>query len=254
MFPTRLHLAGLALAFGLSACGDGAVSPKDASHGSDAIYLTPPAVSAVARQGDLLLVSGQAAAGAMVRLASPDGAASTGRADDHGRWTLTVPRTAEPRIYGLSMTVQGRQVQSQGYLLTTPGGAAAVLRAGAGAQRVDPQPTVSIGAFDFDRDGQSVVSGSAPANAALSVQVDGRQALDGRADDAGRYSLALPRLAAGGHRIEVLGDGFDTVAAVEVSPPAPLAGGPLRSQFSTAGLRADWLTPGGGVQSTLLPG
>jgi hypothetical protein len=38
----------------------------------------------------------------------------------------------------------------------------------------------------------------------------------------------------------------------QVSRAAPLAQGPLRSQITHAGLRLDWLTPGGGVQSTIL--
>jgi hypothetical protein len=39
---------------------------------------------------------------------------------------------------------------------------------------------------------------------------------------------------------------------VQVTPAAPLAQGPLRSQLTSAGLRVDWMTPGGGVQSTIL--
>jgi hypothetical protein len=249
-----MHFAVLLLAVALAGCGRKA-TPGEQAAASQALYLAPPEVTSVTRQGDTLTVSGHATAGARVRLATPAGAASELTADDKGRWTLVMPAAAEPRIYGLSMTGAGRQVQGQGYLLTAPGGVAALLRAGAGAIRLDPQPTAQIGAVDFDRDGEAVVSGSAPIDAALSVQVDGRQALDGRADDAGRYSLALPKeLAAGAHRIEVLGDGFDSVVTVEIAGPQPLVGGPLRSQLTTGGVRIDWLTPGGGVQSTLLTG
>jgi hypothetical protein len=38
----------------------------------------------------------------------------------------------------------------------------------------------------------------------------------------------------------------------QTAPPAPLAQGPVRSQLTDAGLRVDWMTPGGGVQSTIL--
>jgi hypothetical protein len=34
----------------------------------------------------------------------------------------------------------------------------------------------------------------------------------------------------------------------------PLADGPFRSQTTAAGVRADWMTPGGGLQSTLILG
>jgi len=40
--------------------------------------------------------------------------------------------------------------------------------------------------------------------------------------------------------------------AFQVTPAAPLVDGPLRSQLTSAGLRVDWMTPGGGVQSTIL--
>jgi hypothetical protein len=52
--------------------------------------------------------------------------------------------------------------------------------------------------------------------------------------------------------VQLFGDGFSDQAVVEVSPAAPLAEGPLRSQLTSAGLRVDWMTPGGGEQSTLL--
>jgi hypothetical protein len=39
---------------------------------------------------------------------------------------------------------------------------------------------------------------------------------------------------------------------VVTSAAAPLAGRPLRSQLSGGGLRCDWTTPGGGLQSTVI--
>ena len=45
---------------------------------------------------------------------------------------------------------------------------------------------------------------------------------------------------------------FNDEVTVRTTPAQPLAQGPLRSQFTPAGLRVDWMTPGGGVQSTLL--
>lgn len=257
MFLTKaqfLTFAGLAA---LAGCGGHSPAPRAASPDAVAaedLYLAPPSVSRAVRQGSAVVLSGQAPAAAKLRLGTPGGEALATTADRQGRWTITLPASAQPRIFGLSMAVGARQVQAQGYVLVGPGGQAALLRSGAGALRLDPRPAGRIGAFDFDRDGGAVVSGVAPADAALSVQLDGRQAADARADAQGRYSVALPRLTAGPHRLEVKGDGFYDSVAVEASPPAPLADGPLRSQFSSGGLRADWMTPGGGVQSTFLPG
>jgi hypothetical protein len=50
----------------------------------------------------------------------------------------------------------------------------------------------------------------------------------------------------------VSGDGFADQVVVHVTPAAALAQGPLSSQVTSAGLRVDWMTPGGGVQSTIL--
>jgi hypothetical protein len=41
-------------------------------------------------------------------------------------------------------------------------------------------------------------------------------------------------------------------ATLTVSPADPLAGGPFRATPAAGGWRVDWLTPGGGVQSTVL--
>ena len=91
--------------------------------------------------------------------------------------------------------------------------------------------------------------------ATVIVRLDRRQVAESRADAAGRYevSLSSPRrpFPPGAHEID-LGDGFNDQARVQVSPPAALAKAPLRSQLTSAGLRVDWMTPGGGVQSTLL--
>jgi hypothetical protein len=188
-----------------------------------------------------------------VRLGTPGGQAVFAVADAQGRWRIRLPPSGETRIFGLSEKVQGRQVQAEGYLAVGSQGRAALLRAGAGAVRLDPQKPPALGALDFDRDGAAVVSGSAPPGSAVFVRLDGRQVIEARSDATGRYAIALPQpIPAGGHTIEVAGDGFSDAAAVEVSPPAPLVAGPLRSQFTKGGLRVDWMTPGGGVQSTLL--
>ena len=86
----------------------------------------------------------------------------------------------------------------------------------------------------------------------MSVRLDGRQTAEGRADEDGRYVVQLPRITPGSHRLDVVGDAFTDSIQVDASAPEPLAAGPLRSQLVGEGLRADWLTPGGGVQSTVI--
>lgn len=254
MFPAPLRLALLVALATATACGPrsdtGAVSASDAP--AEAGYLTPPVILAAASGPAGVALTGQASPGARVRLATPAGEARVVAADEEGRWGLTLPPARDARIYGLSMTLGARQVQSQGYLLVTPAGRAAMLRAGAGAVRLDRRGGHGIGAFDFDRGGGAVISGWAPARAVVLVRLDGDQAAEGRADEAGRFEVPLPPIGGGVHRLQIYGDGFQDEARVQTAAAAPLAGGPLRSQLSDSGLRADWMTPGGGVQSTVL--
>ena len=41
---------------------------------------------------------------------------------------------------------------------------------------------------------------------------------------------------------------------IATSPAAPLVYGPVRADRTPMGWRIDWMTPGGGVQTTLLIG
>ncbi|HZZ33569.1 MAG TPA: hypothetical protein VFE10_16430, partial [Phenylobacterium sp.] len=176
-------------------------------------------------------------------------------ADAHGRWTIGLPGAAEPRIFGLSAAEPGRLVQAEGYVLVTPHGQVALLRAGAGALRIDAPTKPGLRAIDFDRGGGVEVSMQVPPGATVIVRLDGRQAAEGRADAAGRYVASLGSqspIAPGAHQLQAVGDGFTDHVTAQLSPAAPLAQVPLRSQLTAAGLRVDWTTPGGGVQSTLI--
>jgi len=255
--PLRVDLSVAVLAaLLLAACGGRPHAVTRAEPAAqDSAYLAPPRVDAVRVGPGGVTLSGQAPAGGQVRLATPAGQAMFAPADARGRWTTMLPPAAEPRIFGLSVTTGGRQVQAEGYVLVTPSGQAALLRAGTSAWRIDPAPRPGLRAIDFDRGGGLEVSAAVPPGATVILRLDGRQAAEGRADAAGRYAASLGGTAPikpGPHQVQIFGDGFSDQAVVRVSPAAPLADGPLRSQLTSAGLRVDWMTPGGGEQSTLL--
>lgn len=260
MFPKRAFaksatLLALAAALALGGCGRKPAKPADEAKANPAPtdYAAPPSVLDVRPEANGVAVSGAAPPGLQVRLATPQGQAVFASSDAQGRWRIVLPEAGETRIFGLSEKIEGRQVQAQGYLVVGPRGRAALLRAGAGAERLDLRPSPSLDAVDFDRDGAAVVSGKAPPGSLVFLRFDGRQVAEARADDAGRYSIALAQPAPKGmHEVEVAGDNYTRSGVVEVSPPAPLVEGPLRSQFTKGGLRVDWMTPGGGVQSTVL--
>ncbi len=242
----------------LAACGGKPSTRADAADptAQDAGYLAPPKVDLIRPStGGGVMVSGAAAEGGQVRLASPAGQASFAPAGAHGRWTMVLPPATEPRIFGLSVTADGRQAQAEGYVLVTPAGQGALLRAGACAQRIDRGGRLGLRTVDFDRGGGLEISAEVAPQATVIVRLDDRQVAEGKADATGRYQVSLGAagpIRLGAHQIQVFGDGFSDRVAVQTTASAPLAQGPLRSQLTSAGLRVDWMTPGGGVQSTLL--
>lgn len=247
--------AGLT-ALALAGCGPGAPTPPPAPpkrDGLEAGYVASPQVTALQAQDGQVRLSGVAAPNAMVRLATPGGQAMQAHADGQGHWTLLTPAGSEPAIYGLSQNVDGRTVQAQGYVLVAPDGQGVLLRAGAGAQTLGAEPEAGVTAFDIDRDGGAVVSGRGPAGASVSARIDGHKLGEGRVDEDGRFSLALSGpVPPGSHSLKVFGDQLDASLVVDARPAAPLTSGPFRATPVPAGLRVDWMTPGGGVQTTLV--
>ena len=248
----------LPLVLALSGCGDGqtpvAGAGKAQTVQGDAGYLAPPVVTSTEATATGVRVVGQAPAGARVRLATPEGQAVFADASAKGHWSLELPASTTARIFGLSATLSGRLIQSEGYLLLSAAGEPVLLRAGAGALRVTRTGKSGVDAVDFDREGGAVISGRAPAGTALSILVDGRKFAEGKADSKGRYALSMTQqpLVAGKRQIDVFGDATENPVIVDATPAAPLSSGPFRASNVDAGLRIDWMTPGGGAQSTIL--
>jgi hypothetical protein len=241
----------------LSGCGEGqvgAVSPLNREAEAPSTYLAPPSASALRPGAEGPVLSGAAAAGARVRLATPEGEVRMTQANGDGAWSIALGASAVPRIFGLSMLTGERTVQAEGYQLVLPDGRLVLLRAGAGAVVVEGAVDEGITAFDFDEEGGAVISGVAPPDAILSVRIDGRTvSTSGRADAAGHFSLPFGApVPPGPHQIRVQGESLDLSAEVDATPAAPPEEGAIRATRSPYGLRVDWLTPGGGLQSTLL--
>lgn len=247
----------------LGACQPRAAAPGPASLAAvegrtDAgAYLAPPVlVKVMAEAAGRLRLTGLATAGARVRLASPAGQPLYAQAGGDGTWRMEAPRPPEPRLFGLAMIDGDRAIQSEGYVLLTAEGAAAQLRGGAGTV-VLGSPVVApvIDAVDYDAKGGAVVSGRAAPRATLALFVDGARQSQGRADGAGRFSLPLdgPQTFSD-HTVEVADGGRRARVQLRLTMAAPLMGGPYRAISTPAGWRIDWVTPGGGLQTTLLLG
>jgi hypothetical protein len=116
-------------------------------------------------------------------------------------------------------------------------------------------PSPRVLAIDYDRSGGAMVSGVGAPGAGLGVRVDRVTRGEGKVDEVGRFSISLDQpLAAGAHTIQVAGEGGEQQVVVDVRPPMPPTGGPASSTLTAVGWRVDWMTPGGGVQSTQLLG
>jgi hypothetical protein len=243
----------------LLGCGPGGgsdiVQPRAPdSTAAERAYRDPPAVETVTPvTGGRILLVGRADARTRVRLAAPAGQAVFAQSSADGSWRIVLGGAPQLRLFGLSMIEDGRALQAEGYLAVTPQGAAARLRAGSGAQVLSKSGAQRLLAVDFDRKGGTVISGTGAPGAMVNVGVDGIQKGRIAVDRGGRFALALDEpLSSGDHRLTLAGGGDPAEATVVVSPAEPLAPGPFRAAVTPSGWRIDWMTPGGGVQTTLL--
>ncbi|MDR3512474.1 MAG: hypothetical protein P4L73_12630 [Caulobacteraceae bacterium] len=220
-------------------------------------YVRPPQVGGAARSADGgTVLSGAGEPDVRLRLASPDGGSYGATADDGGRWSIALPPTTQVRLFGLSEELAGRVIQGEGYIavLPAPGRPAVLLRAGAGAAPLEDAPAPQIIAVDFDAAGGGVVSGAAAPGSAIRGLVDGAAAGETHAGPHGRYSMALAAtLKAGAHHVQIQSPAGTIDTALDVSRASePLTGLPYRGQRLGDRWRIDWLTPGGGPQTTVV--
>ena len=259
LLTTLLPILGL---MALSGCGGPGAEGRQ-SHASDqpgtpeADYIRPPKIlSVTADAAGAVVVSGRSEPLVTVRLSSPGGEAHGSTADANGNWRVAASSSREVREFGLSEVIGDRVVQSEGYLAVIPGGrpAAVLLRAGTGSIALAPSDaSLRLRAVDFDTGGGATVSGVAKAGASVHLILDGQGAGDAHADPAGRFVItASTLLKPGNHQLVVETPTAADQAGVAVSPPAPISGLPFHATRLASGWRIDWLTPGGGVQCTII--
>lgn len=251
-----LRVCGLLLGLILAACSPADRNVRSAGEtratALQAGYGIPPRPISVQADAKGLVLTGRAAPFARVRLATPAGEALFSPTNGTGAWQIHLPASDQARLFGLSSVLNSQSVQAQGYLLITPDGRGVMLRAGAGAQPLAGS-RAGIQAIDFDREGGAMVSGVAGPGEGLTLRVDGRQAVEGRAGSDGRFAIALSQpVSPGPHEVRIFGNRADWSVGFDARPALALADGPFRVTGVARGLRVDWMTPGGGVQTTLL--
>jgi len=222
---------------------------------AEAAYQPAPEVTgaAVAKDGRIEL-TGAAAPGAAVRLASPGGAAQFATADAQGGWSVIVPASPAPRLFGLSMSRGGPLVQAMGYIFVAPDGRVARLREGGGSEALAPGGHGLMAlALDTDARHAAALSGLAAPGDTVSLRVDGIERGQAVADKSGRFILSLNEpLAPGAHAFDLASSSGEAQFEVTVDAPAHLANGPFASARQGRAWRVDWMMPGGGEQTTLV--
>jgi len=236
-----------------TACGPGASrkDPAPSRPTDEAGYTAPPTVTSAEPVAGAVRLQGTAEPGARVRLATPTGQSVEVTASGAGRWELLAAAASPGSVYGLSQRISGRVTQAEGYFLVTPDGRCVQLRGGSGSKVIAGGPQQGPATFDIDREGGAVVSGRGPVNGAVSARIDGRKLGEDRIDSDGRFDIPLSGPAPPGvHGLKVFGESIDAAVQLDMSPAPPLTTGPFRITEEPAGLRVDWITPGGGVQTT----
>jgi hypothetical protein len=247
-------LAVGALAAGCSRAAPVHDAPVRAPQSSTS-YLPPPQLLKAVRRSARILLSGAAVPNAALRLASPDGSAITGAAGPRGAWSLTVPASPSPRLYSLSEMVGPQLVRAIGYIavLPAPGPAAALLRPAAAAVLPPGDPQRGIAAVDYDASGAAMASGRTAEGQTVRLVLDGKDAGEDRTDDLGVFSAALSQtLTPGAHVLGMAGDQLRGSASFSAPRTVQVATPPYDSVRMDGAWRLDWMTPGGGVQSTVL--
>ena len=218
-------------------------------------YQSPPEVKAARIVSGQVEVTGAASPKAIIRLAKPNGPAGQTLAARDGRWAIRLPVSSQVEMYGVSEAFSGRVLQASGYLLVTPGGLGVVMRSGAGALVLSDREPARVTAMDIDREGGAVVSGFSAPGSRVSAWIDGDKMGDGRVDSLGRFVLALSGpVSPGRHTLKVFGEDIDTTRTVDAGRATALTTGPFRTTQVGPHLRVDWMTPGGGEQTTWVYG
>ena len=245
------------LAGGCSRPAPKATSARPSALPAQSDYASPPQPTTASRGRDgEVNLTGVSRPDALIRLASPDGTATGVAATHNGVWTLTTSVGDQPRLFSLAEDMNGRPLRAAGYIATLPASApaAAMLRPGMGAQVLGGAPgPLSIAAIDFDGGGAAVVSGKATPGATVRLTLDGAEAGEDRADAGGIFSVsASPALRPGPHLLEAITTHARSSQAFEAARARTLAKPPFTAAHTPVGWRIDWMTPGGGIQTTIL--
>lgn len=204
-------------------------------------------------RGGVLLVEGRAAPDARVRATTFEGEAYGATAGRDGGFRLELPARPGPRLVALSLEIDGRPVEGDGWLFVPPDapGRAVMLRPGAGAGAIGSGNRLELVAADYDTGGGAALSGRAAPGETVEISVDDQPAARAETDAAGLFAFRLDgRVPPGPRRILAVAPSGRVARTVVFAPPRAVAA--VDAVREAGGWRVTWPTPGGGAQTTLV--
>ncbi|WP_436357865.1 hypothetical protein [Brevundimonas sp. CEF1] len=203
----RIVVAGIGAALLLAGCGEATEGVKGEEARQDGGWTASPRIRVVERQGDGVVVRGEASPGARVVLRGGQDLAFAVGADNAGRFELHVGQLPDAVI--MTPEVQIGQFPAFGpeRLLLAGEGAplAALLVEGGASRRLSRGPVLD----SVDGDGRGLAaSGRATPGGQVRIVVDGGGEVTASADSAGRWVAALPGLSDRSASIVVGGTSF----------------------------------------------
>ncbi|MDQ0463852.1 hypothetical protein QO010_001623 [Caulobacter ginsengisoli] len=236
--------------------GPSATDPaRDPARSNVAAYLKPAGVlTAQAGRDGAFRIEGVALPGSRVQLSPVGGGGVVSAvADAEGHWSLVAPPAAGVRLFLVQMTHGQRTVVGEGMLMLAPDGRSAELRPSSASKVLAPvTASPRIFSVDFDGGGGAVIGGVATAGSGMNIRVDHRASGNVTVDAQGRFVAAIGRLSEGSHLIDVSGEAGQDQIVISASRAAPLAGGQFRATRLDRAWRIDWMTPAGGLQSSIV--
>jgi hypothetical protein len=202
----RFRAAVVFAALAASACSSPEPEPGVAPAVGAPDWAATPRIDHAAREGAVMIVSGQADPGGRVALRGADGQAFAVSADDQGRFTLRFAAPDEDLLLRVGLQRGQTAVAGPEHLAIARDPRAPVLltRQGAGSRRLDVAATPGARLETVDSDGQmTLISGRAAPGARVSIGVEGGSALEARADGRGLWTVSL----AGGGPLRLSLDG-----------------------------------------------
>lgn len=228
----------------LAACGPETLGTTAQADAPPSEWMAPPFFEAADVGAGAVVVSGRAEPNQRIVLTDQTGLAAAASADARGVFSIRLTARPGLSLWRIDLARGVEEARTGEWLAVSSGeGAPMVLRAGAAARPVGPAGLLATADYDG---GGLLVGGRARPGQAVQIDLDGGPSQTVRADAQGWHQARFATVAAGPHRLRARTPTMTQEIPLTLTRPS----GETRSRPEAAGLRIDWLTPGGAGQAT----